>query len=126
MSPPERAPSVTAADVAAALDGRRSAAAWIARCPVEGHGRGRGDRTRSLSVGDAPDGKLLVHCHATCSQAAVIGALRERQLWPGKESEPSAVPRPSAVRPARPYPPGDELAGLWRNSERVDRTGIAT
>ncbi|HEV3330548.1 MAG TPA: hypothetical protein VG096_06185 [Bryobacteraceae bacterium] len=31
------------------------------------------------------DGMVLVHCHAGCSQADVIAALRARGLWPERE-----------------------------------------
>jgi len=47
----------------------------MARCPSHP------DKTPSLSVADA-DGKVLVHCHACCSQQKVIAALRQRGLWP--------------------------------------------
>lgn len=39
------------------------------------------DENPSLSVRD-DNGRVLVHCHTSCSQEAVIGALRERGLWP--------------------------------------------
>ncbi len=39
------------------------------------------DRTPSLSISYA-GGKVLVHCHAGCSQREVIAALRARGLWP--------------------------------------------
>ena len=66
---------MTAAALTAALGGRRSGDGWVAPCPAHD------DRTPSLSIGDRA-GKLVVHCHAGCSQAAVIAALRERGLWP--------------------------------------------
>ncbi|MEJ5385314.1 MAG: AAA family ATPase [Fimbriimonadales bacterium] len=40
-------------------------------CPVPGHGKKRGDRNPSLSLTETPDGTLLVHCKAGCSQEAV-------------------------------------------------------
>lgn len=40
------------------------------------------DAHPSLSVTER-DGRVLVHCHAGCPQEAVVGALRERGLWPG-------------------------------------------
>src|SRR5205823_4966813 len=39
------------------------------------------DREPSLSIRDANDGKVLVCCHAGCTQDAVITALRARGLW---------------------------------------------
>ncbi len=47
----------------------------MARCPAHD------DSTPSLSIREARDGKLLVHCHAGCEQTAVIAALQERGLW---------------------------------------------
>jgi len=40
------------------------------------------DRSPSLSV-SGKDGKVLLHCHAGCEQAAVIAALKARGLWEG-------------------------------------------
>lgn len=39
------------------------------------------DTTPSLEVA-VKGGRLLIHCHAGCPQEVVIGALRERGLWP--------------------------------------------
>lgn len=60
----------------------------MARCPAHD------DSTPSLSISEAPDGKLLVHCHAGCSQAAVIDALRAANLWPtGKTAAGGRISR---------------------------------
>jgi len=40
------------------------------------------DKTPSLSITDAPGGKILVHCHRGCSQEAVVAELKTRKLWP--------------------------------------------
>lgn len=68
-----------AAEIAAALGGRKSGRGWTARCPAHD------DHNPSLSVTDGDDGKVLVYCHAGCSQEAVIGELRHRGLWPEPE-----------------------------------------
>jgi hypothetical protein len=47
----------------------------MARCPAHD------DRTPSLSIRNADDGKLLVHCHTGCDQERVIAALQRRGLW---------------------------------------------
>lgn len=41
---------------------------WQARCPAHD------DRTASLSVAEADDGKVLMHCHAECSTREVVDA----------------------------------------------------
>jgi hypothetical protein len=61
-----------AAAVAETLGGRRVGTGWMARCPAHS------DRTPSLSIRDAEDGKLLLHCHAGCSHMQVIAALDSR------------------------------------------------
>jgi putative DNA primase/helicase len=69
---------MNAADLARELGGRKSGAGWVARCPAHE------DRNPSLSIRDA-DGHILVHCHAGCTQAALIGALKGHDLWPKPE-----------------------------------------
>jgi putative DNA primase/helicase len=61
--------------IAAALGGRKAGGGWMARCPAHD------DRTPSLSIHDAGDGKVLVRCHAGCVQEQVISILRSRGLW---------------------------------------------
>jgi len=57
-----------------ALGARKSGSGWAACCPSHE------DRNPSLSI-TFRDGKLLLHCHAGCSQEDVIAALRDRGLW---------------------------------------------
>lgn len=64
-----------AASIAKALGGRKTNGGWTARCPAHD------DRTPSLSIREADDNKVLVHCHAGCDQERVIAALRGRGLW---------------------------------------------
>ena len=66
-----RALTMTAAEIASILGGRRSGAGWKARCPAHD------DSTPSLSLDDK-EGQVLVHCHAGCSQRDVIHALELR------------------------------------------------
>ena len=66
----------TAASIANSLgNARRSGSEWMASCPAHK------DDTPSLSIADREDGGVLVHCHARCSQDAVIAALCQRGLW---------------------------------------------
>lgn len=53
---------------------------FMVRCPSHA------DKNPSLSVSFS-DGKPLVHCHAGCTQSAVISALKLKGLWP-KSSQP--------------------------------------
>jgi hypothetical protein len=47
------------------------------------------DAHPSLSVDVAEDGRVLVHCHAGCSQEDVVEALRARGLWTGRPPAPA-------------------------------------
>jgi putative DNA primase/helicase len=57
-----------------ALGGHRVGTGWVAHCPAHN------DRHPSLSI-DVRGGKVLFCCHAGCSQAALMAALRARGLW---------------------------------------------
>ena len=64
-----------AESIAKALGGRKAGGSWMVRCPAHD------DRTPSLSICDASNGKVLVRCHAGCGQEQVITALRSHGLW---------------------------------------------
>jgi DNA primase len=53
---------MTAETIAKALGSRKAGSGWTAKCPAHD------DRTPSLSISNAADGKLLVPCHAGCNQ----------------------------------------------------------
>ncbi len=63
-----------------ALGGRWRGESALCRCPAHD------DRDPSLSV-TVESGTVLVHCHAGCSQDAVIAALQARGLWPGQSAD---------------------------------------
>ncbi len=66
---------LTAEQIAAALDGKKSGNGhWMARCPAHE------ERTPSFRISDR-DGRVLVHCFGGCSKESVIEALRSRGLW---------------------------------------------
>lgn len=46
---------------------------FYASCPTPEHQHG--DRSRGLSIKDAGDGRILLHCFAGCSPDAIVGAL---------------------------------------------------
>jgi hypothetical protein len=64
-----------AADLAAVLNARPTGRGWMARCPAHR------DRTPSLSIREADDGRLLLKCFAGCSWADLRQALEARWLW---------------------------------------------
>jgi hypothetical protein len=57
---------------------------WVARCPAHN------DEHPSLSVREAPDGKVLLRCWAGCDTAAVLAALglRWSDLFPDGKRRP--------------------------------------
>ncbi len=80
-----------------ALDGECTGDSWIAHCPAHD------DKQSSLSVAQK-DGKILVHCHAGCSQDAVISALRDRGLWPGGNGQQPTQKQSKSRKPAAVFP----------------------
>jgi hypothetical protein len=69
--------------IARALKGKRVGRDFVAHCPAHD------DRNPSLSIKDTKDGRILVKCHAGCTQLAVIARLRELDLWPeAQDSKP--------------------------------------
>jgi putative DNA primase/helicase len=70
--------ALTAEGIAKLLAGRKFGREWMAPCPAHE------DRKPSLSIREADDGTILVHCHAGCTQEFVIDALRQRGLWAEK------------------------------------------
>lgn len=78
----------TAEEIAAAIgDGKhaRQGSGWVTLCPAHA------DSSPSLSISDK-GGKVLVKCHAGCSQAEVIKALTDRGLWEAKAKVWRALP----------------------------------
>ena len=81
MTSPHGFTPYTAAKIASALGGaKREGKGWRAKCPVPGHGKGRGDKRPSLSLRDV-ENKVLVHCPCGCPQDVVIDALKTQGLW---------------------------------------------
>lgn len=75
---------ITARDIATALGGgkevKQSETRWNTICPAHN------DKGPSLTVSEGNGGRLLVKCHAGCSQQSVIDALRDKDLWPKKSN----------------------------------------
>jgi putative DNA primase/helicase len=81
----------------------QSSGGFVSVCPAHE------DSTPSLSLTDADDGKVLVHCHAGCDQGAVVDALKRRSLWPTRDEKPA--PRRPAKRIERTYDYVDPSTG---------------
>ena len=81
-----------ARDIAQALGGKRTQLLpngdYLVPCPVSSHGKGRGDRSPSLSIGDGQQ-RLVVHCFAGCDPRVVLDVLRQRGLLDGVRRRPA-------------------------------------
>jgi len=110
----------SAADIAKTLHGSRNGDGFLCRCPVPGHGKGRGDRSPSLSISDGKS-SLLVHCFAGCDAREVFAELRRRGLLDDRPQEAATKPRRRPVAPAIHEPEAKALA-LWKGAERLPWT----
>jgi putative DNA primase/helicase len=114
---------MSAAVIGRALGGRMAGDEWIARCPSHQ------DRKPSLSIRDAGNDKILVRCHAGCSQERVVGALRSLGLWMG--NGPRLVSRP-APRPLIEHERDRDdvkrrnALDIWQASMPADGTPVRT
>ena len=77
---------MTAEIIARALGGRKVGQGWTARCPAHD------DRSPSLSIREADDGKILLHCWSGCDPEAILTAigLTWRDLYPDRWREAEA------------------------------------
>lgn len=70
----------------------KSGSDWSCLCPAHD------DKRASLSITEKSDGKLLVHCHAGCDQAVVVGEMKARGLWPSAKPAPEqGLPPPVVI-----------------------------
>lgn len=86
-------------------DAKRSGKGWTTRCPAHD------DRNASLSIGVGDDGRALVHCHAGCDTAAIVGTwgMTMADLMP----DAAVAPRhrhQNPVKPVRDRGTGDKPA----------------
>jgi Toprim domain/CHC2 zinc finger len=84
-----------AAEIAKALEGRRSGRGWKAKCPAHC------DTDPSLSISISRDGRTLVHCFSGCTQGEVIDALRARGLWANGDVSHDRLITPKQYKPAQ-------------------------
>jgi putative DNA primase/helicase len=117
---------MTAETLAKALGGRKAGSGWVARCPAHD------DREPSLSIRDASDGRVLIHCHAGCDQERVIAALRSRRLWEENGQRrftrlTRLTPHDANDRPDRDETKRNEAAlAIWQSTVPADGTPVET
>lgn len=87
---------MTAAEIAKALNAKKSGDGWIANCVAHD------DKRPSMSISEK-DGKVLVKCHAKCDQDAVIAKLRDRGLWNGADRSDAPDDHPTLGAPSTSY-----------------------
>lgn len=108
---------------------RKSGLSWQTQCPAHD------DRTPSLSISEAEDGKVLIYCHAGCSTKDVVASwgISMAALFPPDADRHQEMPPPSVVaryqyhdatggvlfeirrfvpKSFRPYLPNAQRAGL--------------
>ena len=51
---------------------RRVGSGWMVSCPLQGHGRGYGDRNPSVSITEGDDSRALVNCQAGCQTEDIV------------------------------------------------------
>jgi putative DNA primase/helicase len=106
-----------AAEIAAALEGRREGRQWRCRCPIHGG--------RSLLVRDGDAGRILVFCHGGCESPDVLAALRRSGLFRGTSENYQLPPMrrndrlDEAARTAR-------ALAVWRETLPADGTIVET
>jgi putative DNA primase/helicase len=106
----------SAAEIARALCGRRNGSSFLCHCPVRTHGKGRGDRSPSLSIADGDKG-LLVRCFAGCDPRDVLAAIRRMGF--GGDGPPHGKPswrRQSALEQKHEPEPEPRALELWRSA----------
>jgi putative DNA primase/helicase len=97
-----------AAMIAKALGGRKVGGGWMARCPAH-HDRD-------------PSRKVLVRCHAGCTQKRVITVLQSRGLWPQSDNPRVAF----EDRPGRAANRIEAAMAIWQSATPAARTLVET
>ena len=113
---------IDAAEIAAALGGRRTGNGWICKCVCHD------DRNPSLSIGQGVDGTVLLRCHAGCSSVDIIAELDRRGLWPERERRSVAGANIKPQRRQNQHDPADRIAfvrRLWREAKDPRATLVA-
>src|SRR5215831_4765448 len=127
---------IAARAIAHALGGKRAQrladGSYLIPCPVSGHGKGRGDRSPSLRIGDGVS-RVLVHCFAGCDSRDVLDALRRRGLLDEQWARTAAPLRKPQSPPLDDRARLERATAIWRETlpiigtpgaEYLDRRGI--
>jgi putative DNA primase/helicase len=119
---PDTGGNMKAAQIGAALRGRRNGKGWLVRCPCPNHGKGRGDRSPSLSVTDGDDDRLLLRCFAGCEFVDILDELKHRGLV-----NDNGIRRHTAeIRPFKPREPepDPEALDIWAEAVEPHHTFV--
>lgn len=101
-----------------ALRGKWHGRYGLALCPAHG------DRRPSLTLADAPDGRLLLNCKTGCGFTAVLDALRHRGLL-DRHARPqppnaSAIARRAAEDAAQAERAEKKALACWREAQPIN------
>ncbi len=107
----------SAADIAAALDGRREGRQWRCRCPIHSG--------RSLFVRDGEVGRILVFCYGGCDARDVLSELR-RSGFLGGPSENYQAPAMHRVDHADEAVRTARALAVWGEAQPANRTIVET
>lgn len=115
--------TVDAHKITLALKGRWHGRYGTTCCPAHG------DRTPSLSLSNAPDGRLLLRCHAGCDFLAILDALRGLGLIEGTGRVPRHDPARLAQREAEERREAEKRAWqartAWETARAIEGTPAA-
>ena len=111
---------MSAATIAAALNGKREGHNWRCRCPLHGG--------RSLLVRDGDGGRTLVKCWAGCAGADVIAELRRMGLVESYSAERGPISASNIIEGRRDSENRrrDYALRIWRDTWRGEGSPAAT
>lgn len=111
----------SAQTLTAALGGRWHGSYGLAFCPAH-----HNTRTPALSLADGAEGRLLAHCHAGCTFAAIAEALRGLGLIEGggvyAAPDPATLARRRAEEKAKVERRAWQAHRLWHESLPISGT----
>jgi len=118
-----------AAELARALSGRRvqrlADGSYLVPCPVRSHGKGRGDKSPSLRIGDGVS-RVLVHCFAGCDSRDVLEELKRRRLIEDRARDSARAANVALTQHLKPQDPDayarqqhHKAAWLWAHRHPI-------